>query len=409
MTTWWQTWPGSNNKKGISNFNLPQQPLHLNKAKNTKKGFSFRNLSRRFLAMVNLVLALIFILASFQHWLSPENFWFIGYLSIAFPYLLVLVALFSGFWFFSKKHKGYVFISLIALALGYQQISVLFSLRQHDFVKEKGKGDIRVMTWNIMSFNGFKSGVKEREQNADLIFSEIASYAADVVCLQEYGQFENPKLGRSYLKQMAKIGYKYYVLSRDYNRVTYSYSSGVAIFSKHPIVGKERVPYRSSAESMLIADVKINNDTIRFFTSHLQSYRFSAQELQQIEKIKDTEKPGLFHSKSLISKMQRAFRNRGAQVDQAVPLIEKSKYPQVVCLDMNDVPTSYAYWKMRGDQKDTFLEKGFGIGRTYMSVLPTLRIDYIFTHPAFSVSQVSLPNRRYSDHLPFVADLRLKK
>jgi len=359
--------------------------------------------------MINLGLALIFVLACFQHWLSPETFWFIGYLSIAFPYLFVVVTLFLFFWIFAKQHKLYILISLVALAIGYKQIGVLFSLQQNNYVQKKEPGNIRVMTWNIMSFNGFKAGVKEREKNADRIFDIIKDSDADVVCLQEYGQFESPKLGRSYLKQMAKIGYKEHVLSRDYNRVTYSYSSGVAIFSKHPIIAKERIPYRSSAESLLLADVKIGNDTIRFFTTHLQSYKFSAVELEQIEKIKDTEKPGLNQSKSLISKMQRAFRNRGAQVDQAAPVIEKSQYPQVVCLDMNDVPTSYAYWKIRGDRTDAFLAKGFGMGITYQSILPTLRLDYIFSHPAFEVTQVKILNQQYSDHLPVMADFRLEK
>jgi endonuclease/exonuclease/phosphatase family metal-dependent hydrolase len=359
--------------------------------------------------MFNLGLALIFVLACFQHWLSPETFWFIGYLSIAFPYILVAVTLFLFFWIISKKHKLYIIISLIALAIGYQQIGVLFSLQTNGFTEQKAFGDIRVMTWNIMSFNGFKAGAKEREKNADRIFSTIQASGADVVCLQEYGQFESPKLGRSYLNQMAKIGYKEYVLSRDYSRVTYSYSSGVAIFSKHPIVGKERIPYRSSAESMLVADIKIGNDTIRFFTTHLQSYKFSAQELEQIEKVKSSEKPGFKQSKSLFSKMQRAFRNRGAQVEQATPVIENSRYPQVVCIDMNDVPTSFSYWKIRGDRSDAFLAKGFGIGTTYQSILPTLRIDYIFSHPAFAVSQVKIINQQNSDHLPVIADLHLEK
>ncbi len=295
------------------------------------------------------------------------------------------------------------------MAVGYKQIGVLFSLRQKDFALTKQKDTIRVMSWNIMSFNGFKPGIKERELNADRIFNTLNEYKPDIICFQEYGQFENLNLGRSYLKQMEKIGYTYHVLSRDYSRVNYSYSSGVAIFSKLKIVNKERNPYRSSAESLLFADVVIGKDTLRVFTTHLQSFRFSSQELAQFEKIKDTEKPELKKSKSLLSKMQRAFRNRGAQVDQAFPIIEKSPYPQIIGLDMNDVPTSYAYWKIRGNRNDVFLEKGFGIGRSYNSILPTLRIDYIFTHPMLEVQQMTTLDQRLSDHLPVIADLRLQK
>jgi endonuclease/exonuclease/phosphatase family metal-dependent hydrolase len=286
---------------------------------------------------------------------------------------------------------------------------VLFSLRQHDFVVEKADGDLRVLTWNIMSFYGFKPGVREREQNADRIFNLVKELDPDVICFQEYGQFENPKLGRSYLTQMEKLGYKYHVLSRDYSRVVYSYSSGVAIFSKLKIVNKERIPYRSSAESLLYADVVHKKDTFRVFTTHLQSYRFSASELEQFEKIKETDKPEFKQSKSLLSKMQRAFRNRGAQVDQALTHIEKSPHRQIICLDMNDVPNSYAYWNIRGNRSDAFLKKGFGIGRTYMSILPTLRIDYIFSHPSFKVTQMAVLNRHFSDHLPVVSDFRLEK
>lgn len=381
----------------------------MNQPKHKKSGFNFRNLSRGILLFINLVLVLLFILACFQHWLSPEKFWFIGYLSIAFPYLLILVCTFMLFWFFSKRHRRYFLLSLIAMVVGYRQIGVLFSLRQHDFAVEKSESDLRVLNWNIMSFYGFTPGVRARELNADQIFNLVKELKPDVICFQEYGQFENPKLGRSYLEQMEKMGFKYHVLSRDYSRVVYSYSSGVAIFSKLKIVKKERIPYRSSAESLLYADVVKGKDTFRIFNTHLQSYRFSASELEQIEKFKDSEKPGFKQSQSLLSKMQRAFRNRGAQVDQALPHIEKSPYRQIICLDMNDVPNSYAYWNLRGKRKDAFLEKGFGIGRTYMSILPTLRIDFIFSHPSLSVAQMALINRRFSDHLPVVADFRWQK
>lgn len=349
------------------------------------------------------------MLATFQHWLPPEDFWFIGYLSISFPYILFATACFLFFWLFSSTHRRYVFISLFALAIGYRQIGVLFGLNKNDFALQKNEGDIRFMTWNIMGFNGFKPGVKERELNADRIFNTLNEYKPDIICFQEYGQFENLSLGRSYLRQMEKLGYEYHVLSRDYSRVTYSYSSGVAIFSKYRIINKEKIPFRSSAESLLYADVVKGQDTFRVYNTHLQSFRFSQEELAQFEKFKDSEKPELRKSKSLFSKMQRAFRNRGAQVDQASPLIEQSPFPQVIGLDMNDVPTSYGYWKIRGDRDDAFLEKGFGIGRSYISILPTLRIDYIFSHPKFGVKQMTTLNRRFSDHLPVIADLHLQK
>jgi endonuclease/exonuclease/phosphatase family metal-dependent hydrolase len=56
---------------------------------------------------------------------------------------------------------------------------------------------------------------------------------------------------------------------------------------------------------------------------------------------------------------------------------------------------------------DAFLQKGFGIGRTFSSLSPTLRIDYILTSKQFSVKQFNRVIKDYSDHYMIVADLKL--
>ena len=59
--------------------------------------------------------------------------------------------------------------------------------------------------------------------------------------------------------------------------------------------------------------------------------------------------------------------------------------------------------------KDAFLEEGFGIGRTFSSLSPTLRIDYIFADSHFRVGQFKRIARNYSDHYMLVADIFPKK
>ena len=55
-----------------------------------------------------------------------------------------------------------------------------------------------------------------------------------------------------------------------------------------------------------------------------------------------------------------------------------------------------------------FLERGFGIGRTYSYLSPTLRIDYILATNAFEVEQFDCVVKNYSDHYMLVADLKLR-
>ena len=60
------------------------------------------------------------------------------------------------------------------------------------------------------------------------------------------------------------------------------------------------------------------------------------------------------------------------------------------------------------DLEDAFLEKGFGVGRTYSFLSPTLRIDYILATKNFKVEQFNRFVRDYSDHYMLVADLKLE-
>ena len=82
-------------------------------------------------------------------------------------------------------------------------------------------------------------------------------------------------------------------------------------------------------------------------------------------------------------------------------------YPVIFCGDFNDVPNSYTYFTVRGNMQDAFLEKGSGIGRSFTSISPTLRIDYILTSNDFSVLQFDRNKRKYSDHYMLVTDLKL--
>jgi endonuclease/exonuclease/phosphatase family metal-dependent hydrolase len=77
-----------------------------------------------------------------------------------------------------------------------------------------------------------------------------------------------------------------------------------------------------------------------------------------------------------------------------------------LCGDFNDTPNSYSYFTIRGKLRDAFLEKGFGFGRTYSGIAPTLRIDYIFASPSIEVLSFRRIKKVLSDHYPIIARLR---
>jgi endonuclease/exonuclease/phosphatase family metal-dependent hydrolase len=107
--------------------------------------------------------------------------------------------------------------------------------------------------------------------------------------------------------------------------------------------------------------------------------------------------------------MRVAFTRRGIQANIVRETLDDSPYPSIICGDFNDVPNSYTYFQIRGTWQDAFLEKDFGIGRTYIALAPTLRIDYILPDPAFEIHQFDMIDEDLSDHLLLVADVSLKK
>lgn len=372
--------------------------------------FSIRKLGKRFIVLLNVLVCLLFLLACLQPWLNPETFWPISFLSLLLPYLMLLVVAFWFFWVLIRFK--YSFISLVSLLLGWKQAGTLFATQNDTFVAaNRQSGTLRVMTWNVKSQVGI--GRKTREETRAIskdIARTIKLYDPDVVCLQEFGLYDQPEKGDDHLGRMKRMGYEYYVLSKDYSRVHIGYSSGLAIFSKYPLVHKTRVQFTSSPESLLYADMVRKEDTIRLFTAHLQSFKLIDKDFDQLEAATENGHNLVKASGNIFTKMKRAFRNRGAQADQIRPYLDSTQHPEIFCGDLNDVPGSYAYWQMRGkERKDVHLDAGWGIGRTFMDLVPSLRIDFIFADSRFEVLQCNTIATTLSDHLPVVSDLHLEQ
>jgi endonuclease/exonuclease/phosphatase family metal-dependent hydrolase len=153
----------------------------------------------------------------------------------------------------------------------------------------------------------------------------------------------------------------------------------------------------------------VNDDTIRVYTTHLQSLQFKKSDYEKIDKIKDAEEGMVSNSKTIFSKLRTGIAYRMIQSDIVKQVLEDSPYPFLFCGDLNDVPNSYTYFTIRGDLQDAFLKKGFGIGRTFSSLSPTLRIDYIFADKNFKIDRFNRVIKNYSDHYMILSDVKLKK
>ena len=362
----------------------------------------FRRATKSLLIIINGIITVLFLIACLSPYVNPAHWWVNGFTGLIVPYLILALIFFIIFWLFAKPVL--VWLPLLTLGIGWQQLIVVFAWHPGaGFSKRKRDSELRIVDWNIRSF----TGLSKNKEIKKLIPLELAESAMklhpDIICMQEF----NTALLADNIS-LFKKQYPYHFFSKDYQRAQGGYQSGCIIFSKFPILDSGKIKY-SIAESLIFADILKGEDTIRIFTTHLQSFKFKKEDYSDLDKIKDQEDEGLSASKSIFKKMKLAFSRRGIQANMVRQELDKSPYPAVICGDFNDVPNSYAYFQIKGDRQDAFLQKGFAIGRSFIALAPTLRIDYILLDRKFKVKQFDMVDEDLSDHIMLVTDILLEK
>ena len=370
----------------------------------------FRKFTKRLLITFNIVACFLFLLACCNAFLPPHDWWLIALLGLTFPFLLVLVTTFCLVWIIFRSK--WILLPILCLALGYTNIRALVGFHYGMSPKEeKPDGSIRIMTWNVTWFDEQLKADKSRVSYRNKMLDFIKEKQPDVLCFQEYFEPHSKRYPYNNKKDITNLGYPYSMVVYDYTGWKTAWQTGVAIFSKYPIIDSVHIKYPGplnfrAAESLIGTDINFNGQTIRVFTTHLQSVLFKSKDYRNIELIKSGDSM-IEASKSVALKLAQGYKFRSQQVKIVRQQLDSSPYPEIICGDFNDVPNSYTYFKIKGDRKDSFTQAGKGIGRTFATLAPTLRIDYIMTDPKFTVKQYVRHFVPYSEHYPVIADLTL--
>ena len=368
----------------------------------------FRLFTKRFLIICNAGIVFFFLLACLAPYLNPQRWWFVAFLGIGFPFLLLVVILFMLWWLFIKRK--FALISAIALLIGIKSISIFFAFHiPQKFNDKKKDGAIRVATWNVARFIEMKRNNNKGSQTRLKMMDLIQQQDADIFCMQEFFHSNDSAWYPNLPYIRSHLNYPYYYYSHDNDGD--NHFIGSVIFSRYPIIdsGMVRYPRPTLPEALMYTDIRVNNDTIRIYTTHLQSFELKKSDYEKIDRLKGAEGGMVSDSRTIFSKLRAGIRQRKLQADIVKQVLEDSPYPFLFCGDLNDVPNSYTYYTVRGDLQDAFLKKGFGVGRTFSALSPTLRIDYIFADKNFKIDQFNRVIKNYSDHYLILSDLHLKK
>lgn len=369
-----------------------------------------RRFTKRFFIICNVLVGLAFLLGCYSYWFDPAVFWFTGFFALAAFYLLIILIAFIFFWLVAKPLG--MLISIIALLLAWTPLSHLVKLRiSQDFNLKKANTSVRVMSWNVEHFE-IAEHRTHPEKKKEMLWL-INHYQPDIACFQEMVGSDSVPTAINYLPDFVKelkMPYFFYTYNSklDFDR---DHRFGIIVFSKYPIVNKKSISYSPNDYNSIFqyVDIRKGEDTFRVFNLHLQSLKFSNEDLSYLDNKGIDEDNGLKKSKNILSKFRTGFLRRKNQSEHVRQEIALSQYPVIVCGDFNDVPNSYAYATIGKGLQNSFAKKGRGIGRTYSHISPTLRIDNIFADKRFTVEQFVREGKNVSDHFPIVADLYYNK
>lgn len=301
-----------------------------------------------------------------------------SYFALGYPVLLFINSFFILFWLIIKPK--YIWLSGLITLLGMNAI-----FRTIGFSSDvKNPSGLNIMSYNI-GYARYYFGGKNSKNKIKEFKGFLKENNSDVICIQERAKWQ------------LEI---YSDIFKDYNLYS-TKGKGTAIYSKLPVVNGGNIAFDTRAHNATWIDAKYNEDTIRVYCTHLSS--------NKVKNLTDNIKEIWDESIYILDKYNEHAVIRSNQVNQILNHSKKSPYPVVITGDFNDTPQSFIYNEMDKHYIDAFVEKGNGLGKTYMTKLPGLRIDYTFVSPDLNVIAHKILPTKLSDHYPVVSWIQPKK
>lgn len=337
------------------------------------KNLSFLN---KVLFFVNNIFALLFLASFALPYIPPKSFPLLSIMSLLVPLLIMVHLAFMLYWILIGLKKQ-LLLSFLCLAA-----AVGFSFFPYKFnAKTVVSGNsFSIMNYNVRIFNRYEW--IDNDHIADEISTFIKAQDPDLLALQEY-----------YPAKDFRVKYPYKYEKLDGNKTV----MGLGLFSKYPIVNQGSLDFEHSNNNAIFIDVLKNDDTIRVYNIHLESFGIRPDSVDL--NLDET------RSKRLIYRLKRSFTKQQEQVEKFITHKEKCRHKVIISGDFNNTAYSWAYHKLKDDLSDTYLTSGKGFGETYSFNKYPLRIDFILSDKKFKINSHQNFDIRLSDHEPIMARL----
>ena len=327
--------------------------------------------------LVNMIFSFCLLLACIIPYTSSAS---LAFVSLAVPLLVFINILFFIYWLLLKKF--YFLLSLSILVYGYLTLGTFIGFNSINKTINN-EDSLSIMSFNSLGFQGKKH---EWESTAgDTIVKFIQNERPDIICFQE---FDYKKIRSHYFEEYP-FKYVDFEFGPDNGRVIQ------AVYSRHKILEKGILEFPESSNSAIFVDVKYMGDTIRIYNLHLESLKIRPKSIKKER------------SDKLFGRLRHSFAKQQEQSAIVREHMNNSPYKNIVCGDFNNTQFSNSYFTIKGNLKDSFLEKGRGYGKTINFWKFPFRIDFVLVDPSLEVLSHKNYNINLSDHEPIMATIKI--
>lgn len=325
--------------------------------------------------------------------------WFSELLAFIIPPALLvnLISVLLALTFSERRFN--LILPLVALLVAQKPMKETFSLNLEDSTE---RPDFRVMSFNVASF----SPSRMAERRGDTITSgRIYKWlremdSPDILCLQEFFHGEWDDHDQTLDSIAAAGGYTYYYLNPSYVD-EFRGIFGVATFSKSKAIRSGRLGNMTNpVNKATYHDFVFGMDTVRVMNIHLTSMSIRWNRFEELP-VWDAMRENV---SSILTKLKAGHESRREEMDCVLESVAYSPYPVIVCADLNALPYSETYQKLKMKFANAHEKVGTGMGITYHRFPFHVRIDNQFydaqLRPLFFKTHKEF---KASDHFPIEA------
>lgn len=319
-----------------------------------------------------------------------------GWIFIPFEYLgtaafFIGIALLINHLYAARKVCA--LISILALIIWFPNVANYFALNTKGETLVESDG-FSVFSYNIEFLPHLGKSVESRRATADYIFQ----LDMDIYCVQE---FEFPAYSSA--RPTPEALEKYFSERGLFAFIPHPTQVSTAVFSKYPIIDGGEIPISKAtglANSIIYVDLETPSGILRLYNVHIGSQNLIWQAWNLL-------KSGA--KSDLISSAIAYIKTKETQLRVLIERIDESELPVMVCGDINDLPGSYVYQKIKSRLSNVFESHGFGLGATKNSGPKSFaRVDHIFASGSLNAtSYTTRTDITQSDHFPVEARFRM--